>query len=289
MRFSPKLSPFVSPLVFASLFLCSPAFAAEPTTSECLAASDASLKDGNEHQLRAERRHLLVCAASSCPSDIRKECTRRVEEVNAAMPALVFEAKNGAGNDLSDVKVMMDGEVLADHLNGTALVVDPGKHSFVFEAQGEDSITKELVVREGEKDRRETIQFGHVAAPVAGPVGATPADGGEASGGMPTQRAVAIVLGGVGVAGVGVGSAFGVMAMQRKKDAQKMCPNECADQRGADAWQRAGTAATISTVSFVAGGVLLAGAAVLWFTAGPASQPAEVVVGVGNVQIRGSF
>ncbi len=279
----PKLSPFLWSLALASLAFSRPASAADPSTSECLTASEDSLKDGNEHALRAERRHLLICSASSCPTEIRKECMRRVEEVNAALPALVFEAKKGDGTDLTDVKVTMDGEVLADHLDGTALEVDPGKHTFVFETPGEDSITKELVVNEGVKDRRESIVFGPV--PTVGPV--TPGDGAEANGGMPTQRVVALVAGGVGVAGLATGGVFGVMAMQKKQEAEKVCPHDCPDQGGVDKWHTATTFGTVSTIAFAAGGALVAGAAVLWFTS--PKRSAEVGIGPGSVELRGTF
>ncbi|HWP05357.1 MAG TPA: hypothetical protein VNN72_06430 [Polyangiaceae bacterium] len=280
----PKFSLFLWSLALASFVWSRPASAADPSTSECLTASEDSLKDGNDHALRSERRHLLICAASSCPTEIRKECMRRVEEVNAAMPALVFEAKKGDGTDLTDVKVTMDGEVLADHLDGTALEVDPGKHSFVFETPGEDSITKELVVNEGVKDRRESIVFGPI--PAGGVVG-PPDSGGQANGGMPTQRVVALIAGGVGVAGLATGGVFGVMAMQKKQDAEKTCPRDCATQDGVDKWHSATTFGTVSTIAFAAGGALVAGAAVLWFTS--PKRSAEVGIGPGSVELRGTF
>lgn len=281
----PTPSRFLWPLALASLFLSRPASAADPTTSECLSASEDSLKDGNDHALRAERKHLLICSANSCPTEIRKECMRRVEEVNAAMPALVFEAKKADGTDLTEVKVTMDGEVLTDRLDGTALEIDPGKHTFVFETEGEDSITKELVLNEGVKDRRESVQFGNVAAAM-GTQSGPPTE--QAQGGMPTQRVVALVTGGIGVAGIGTGAVLGVMAMQKKQDAEKLCPHDCANQTGVDAWHSATTMGTVSTIAFAAGGALLAGAAVLWFTS-PTHRSAEVGLGPGNVQIRGTW
>jgi hypothetical protein len=103
----------------------SPAHADDPTTADCLGANEAALKSGNEHHLRAERGHLLVCASASCPADVRSECLRRVDEINAAIPTVIFEAKDGAGGDLSAVRVTMDGEVLAERLEGTALSINP--------------------------------------------------------------------------------------------------------------------------------------------------------------------
>lgn len=136
------------------------ALAADPTTADCLAASETSLKLGNQHKLRAERSQLLVCAAANCPGDIRNECVRRVDDVNHAIPTIIFEAKDGGGKDLSAVKVTMDGEVLVERLEGTALSIDPGEHTFVFETAGQPPLSKQFVIRESEKDRREAITLG---------------------------------------------------------------------------------------------------------------------------------
>ena len=110
--------------------------AADPTTAECLSANEASLTARSQQKLRDARAKLLTCAAPSCPRDVRDECTRGINEINAALPTIVFEAKDDAGADLIAVKVTMDGEVLTDHLEGTAIAVDPGAHTFAFESAG---------------------------------------------------------------------------------------------------------------------------------------------------------
>jgi hypothetical protein len=149
--------------------------AADPTTGDCLAASEKSLALRNEHKLRAARAQLLVCASANCPADIRKECARRVDDVNAAIPTVVFGAKDGVGNDLATVKVTMDGEVITGKLDGTAISLDPGAHTFTFEAAGQPPLTKQIVVREGEKERREMLQLGKApAAPPPGPAPTAP-------------------------------------------------------------------------------------------------------------------
>ena len=134
----------------ASSFSPAIALAADPTTADCLAASDASLKSGNEHKLRAERSQLLVCAAPSCPADIRKDCVSRVDELNGQIPTIIFAARDlSTSSDLSAVRVTMDGEVLAERLEGTALSIDPGEHTFLFETSGQAGVTKKLVIRQG--------------------------------------------------------------------------------------------------------------------------------------------
>jgi len=62
-------------------------FSRGSTASSVSSATEVAVKLGNEHKLRAERSQLLVCAAPSCPADIRKDCSNRVEQVNAQIPS----------------------------------------------------------------------------------------------------------------------------------------------------------------------------------------------------------
>jgi hypothetical protein len=294
--------------VAATLFVTlGEARAADPTTADCLAASDASLKSGNEQKLRAERSQLLICAAESCPADVRKECLRRAEEVSPQIPTIIFAAKDPSGADLSAVKVTMDGELLAERLAGTALSIDPGEHEFLFETAGQSAVTRRLIIQQAQKDRRETISFGTpaiaaAAAPQAPssaarvpPPGMDAGEGaheGDRRDGWGAQKVVAVVIGGLGVVGLGVGTAFGALAMSKKSDASAVCPDVCATQDGASKWSDAKSAGTISTIAFAAGGVAVAGAALLWFTA-PSSPSgglsAQLGLGPGALHVRGSW
>jgi len=267
--------------------------AASPTTAECLAASDASLAADNRHELRAERAQLLLCAASSCPADIRKECVSRVDEVNGQIPTILFAVKDGSGADLSAVKVTMDGEVLAERLEGTALSIDPGEHTFTFEAEGQPPAKRVLLIQEAQKDRREVIALGAQASapgPAAGArtAGAPVAGAGE-SHGAGAQKVLAIVAGAVGVVGLGFGAAFGVVARSQRNEAQGACPsNPCATQDGVDRWSSAVTSGNVSTIGFIVGGVGVVGATVLWLTA-PSTPGTHVGFGPGFVQVGGSW
>lgn len=252
--------------------------AADPTTAECLAASEASLSLRRHHKLRQAHEQLLVCAAPSCPADVRDECLRRVGDLKAAMPTVVFIAKDGAGNDLTAVQVAMDGQTIAERLEGTAVAVDPGEHTFTFALAGRSTVEKKLVIHEGEKARRVQVVFAATAGPVA-PADAparppvlvsTPGERSpdEGSGGLGTQRILAIVAAGVGVVGVGVGVGFGLDSLSKHNQAQKACPNTaCPDQNGLNLWNQASRAGDVSTAAFIVGGVALAGGAVLWLTA----------------------
>lgn len=103
------------------------------------------------------------------------------------------------------------------------------------------------------------------------------------------QRTIALVVGGAGVAGLAVGAITGAMAISAKSDGETSCPKDpyafrCPTQDGADAWNRAETMGTISTLGFIAGAALLAGGVVLWLTAPKVkttvgTSPSSVVFG----------
>jgi hypothetical protein len=226
-------------VVVASLVACRPARAADPTTADCLAATEHSFALRNQHKLRDARAELLICSAPSCPADIRAECLRRVADTNVAIPTIVFEAKDASGNDLSVVKVSMDGQTLAEQLEGPALSIDPGVHVFTFETPGQPVVQKRFVIREGEKDRRERITIGAVA------VGASAAPSTETastessvilkaepatvqsqadSTSWGAQKDVGVVLGAAGVAGLATGVIFSLVYDSR---AQAFNDNGC--------------------------------------------------------------
>jgi hypothetical protein len=129
-------------------------------------------------------------------------------------------------------------------------------------------------------------------APATGPaagadVSTTPSNG---SG----QRTIGLVAMGVGGAGLAVGAITGFMALGKHSDLQDKCPNgKCpADvSSDVDSYHSLGT---ISTIGFIAGGVLAAGGAVLFFTA-PKSAPAQTggfiapFVGPGSIGAVGRF
>jgi hypothetical protein len=296
MRHSHKIA--LAALTLAAGVLASGrARAADPTTADCLSASESSLSLRGHHRLREARAQLLICSAGTCPADIRNECVRRVDEINAAMPTIVFETKDPAGNDVGGVKVTMDGQLLAERLEGTAVSIDPGAHSFSFEAEGRLVARRQFVIREGEKERRELVVLAGADEAVAwSPSGgavvtasgvATEAPSEPSIG---TQKLIALVAAGVGVTALAVGIGYGVEAQSLHDDASKACPGTCATQRGVELWNQAISSGNVATIGFIVGGVALAGGAVLWLTA-PASHPAtegtRVGFGPGNVVVKG--
>jgi hypothetical protein len=297
-----------------------PARAADPTLTECLSANESAIKLLRvEHKLRQARDRTLVCGASSCPGEVRDACQKRLAQIDAAMSKIVFVAKDGTGHDVTAVRVSMDGETIADHLDGTALAVEPGYHWFTFQAAGQPLLELQFVIREGDKDRRERITFASPPASAAPqtppeppsevtpnpppPLEAAPAPSPAAS----RQRFVGIGLGAGGTIGLALGGIFGGIAAADWSSAKTFCasrPVSCTTSASSPGFNDEGsakTAAAVSTVGFIAGGVLVAGGVVVYLTAPKKSSSdaagsarrVEVVPaggpGVAGMTIRGWF
>lgn len=65
-----------------------------------------------------------------------------------------------------------------------------------------------------------------------------------------TLRTIALVAGGVGIVGVGVGSYFGLRAMSKEKESDDHCEGSLCDPEGLDLSEQADRAATVSNVAF---------------------------------------
>ena len=95
---------------------------------------------------------------------------------------------------------------------------------------------------------------------------------------MSGVQVAGIVTGTVGLAGLGVGLGFGIAAKNDADIAHEFCDgNECRTQRGLDAAKDASDAASVSTVAFIAGGVLAA-LGITFLVAGGEDGEREVAV-----------
>jgi hypothetical protein len=243
------------------------ATAADPTKEECIAESENAQDLRHAGRLREARVLGAVCIAATCPGPVREDCARVVDEVENAMPTVVFDVKDGAGNDVGGVRVTIDGQPLSQQLGGTPIELDPGEHRFFFEADGLPNGDRVLVLREGDKNRIAQIVLGAAPMIAASYQEVLPARVESAGGG---QRAVGLWLGGAGIAGLAIGSVFGLFASSAWSSSKGECATatNCSDHNQAVSdHDTAVGAGTVSTIGFLAGGALLATGAVIFFTA----------------------
>jgi len=287
-------------MLAGALLVARPAVA-EPTKNECIAAINSGEDLRQAGKLLAARERFGICVATSCPDTLREDCGQRLGDVIKATPTLVFEAKDVAGNDLSAVRVTMDGQPFADHLDSTAVAVDPGLHRFVFETDGVSAVEKALLVREGDKDRHEKVVLGMPPPEkVTQPTGMLPTMLPTSEPG--TGRTTGIILGGIGGVGLLVGAVSGGLALwvtQPKLGpggpdgcySNNQCPNGSAQARSDVGTLKAEE--ILADVGFGVGAVGLALGAAFFFSSGGAKVPRGAAispfVGPGGLGLTGRF
>jgi hypothetical protein len=199
-----------------------------------------------------------------------------------------------------EVMVSQDGSPIDEGVLGTAIPLDPGSHVIAASAPGKRGWSKRIEL--GSHGDHVTVSvpvlpddvsmspdLTAVPAPLSRPATAPIVDS--------LQRALGLVAGAVGIAGVATGALFGVKAASDWSDTKEQCRAfpYCGEE-GARLARQAKTSALISTIGFVTGAAGLSGGALLWFTAPRSNEPHErttastsLGVGVGNVQLRGSL
>ncbi len=244
----------------ASLTLLA-ARAARADDSACVASSEQAIDLRRQGKFQDALKQLALCADPACPNEVSSECTRRIADLKVAMPTLILAAQDGAGNDLYDVKVTMDGAPLLTRLDGRAIAIDPGEHSFHFEAAGQPPLDKRIVLRESEKDRRESVVIGPASRNLS-----TPAPPPSPASSWSTQRTLAVVSAGVGVLGLAGGAIFGSLTISEKNQETVACGTSSCYAGARSHYDNAITDGTVSTIAFIAGGAFVVAGAVLWFT-----------------------
>jgi hypothetical protein len=208
-------------------FACSRAAAADDVPRECArVAEQAQQLRSRAHFLEA-REQLLLCVRDECPKVIVQDCTRWQVEVEAALPSLVFGARDERGNDISDVHVSIDGRRRLDQLDGTATPIDPGMHSLKFERPGGATpIEVEALIREGEKRRLISVQWDRLAGGPSWPrpEPSSPPEWGATVGTAGTSRPIAgYVLFGAGAVVGAIATYALVSGLNAKSDLRAGC------------------------------------------------------------------
>ncbi len=180
-------------------------------TAACLDAVSKGQTLRDAHKLVEARAQLRVCAAAQCPAVVQRDCAAWLADVEKATPTIVVTAMTGTGTNVFDATVTVDGKPFADTLDGRGVAIDPGSHALRLVLKDGTTRDQQIVITEGEQNQRVTVTL---AAPAsgAGTTGSSTVDGGTTAGASPWKTA-GWVLGGLGVIGLGIGTAFGVMAI----------------------------------------------------------------------------
>lgn len=162
-------------------------------------------------RLRNARGELAACLALECPTSLRSDCARWLEEVTRRMPSVVVDCLDDQGRRDVDARRSVDG-VDAGTFDGRAIDLDPGPHTArCVGPHGNVDVT--FSVAEGE---RPVVTARPLHAPSTQPA--------------PARRppVSAYVFAGIGVAALGAFAGFAFAGNAGKSDLEE-CKPGCAD------------------------------------------------------------
>jgi hypothetical protein len=221
-------------------------------------------------------------AARAHQADREKFARGKKDELAKKLSYVVFRFP-----EVNGLEVVLDGKALTTASAGTRVPLDPGEHELVARAPGKTVWSSKLEVEPGPADHTAVVP------PLADEAGTTPAaapppsspardDARPAAGRSrdgSTQRTLGWIGVGAGAVAVSVGALFGVRTFSEKSTVDEHCVGSRCDDTGLSANSEAKNAATVSTIGFVAGGVLVVTGVVLLLTGENAKNAASAVSG----------
>jgi hypothetical protein len=228
--------------------------------------------------------------------ELRASATRYIEDAKAkiATPTISIDPAdatitvdgrpleaNGEGSYLAGTRPPGPGETVTKP-SGFVIELDAGPHEIVVVAgDGRSKVVHELFLPGSVQKVRIDVPPAPPPAPVVAPA-------------SNARRTWGFILGGVGIASLGVGTFFGLRARALWNDAKGACPDRthCSDEASRLS-SDAKTAGNLSTIALVVGGGAVLGGTILILTA-PSGEPKAVVSAsvdrtFGGLSVAGSF
>jgi len=279
--------------------------------------SEGKLVEGTE-MLRKVLREPLPANPSPALS---KAYERAQTVLDAAKPRIAGLTVSVSAPPGAELRLLVDGVVVASSLVDSELPADPGDHVVEASAPGYLKATARVTLGSADKktvtlklevdpNAPAVVPVGAAAVVSPGPATSVAASPAPAPAPPPAphkspSRTAAYISWGVGAVGVGVGAAFGVMALNGKSDLDGQCTDNNCPHSSGDAVDSAKRNGNISTIAFAVGGAGLLLGTVLYFSSGngpteahASSAPARgfaglsrgrAMIGPGSVQLAADF
>ncbi|MBX3209482.1 MAG: hypothetical protein KF764_30895 [Labilithrix sp.] len=223
---------------------------------------------------------LEVASAAKAQGQPEREKVAR-ERAKALAPRLSKLVIDVPASAPPGFEVTRDGTGVASASWGKAVPVDPGAHRVVASAPGAEPWEGVVNAAEGKVVRiavPAVLVTPAPASPAAGPpapviereparapVTPFPAPVIEDEGA--TRRTIGWIVGGLGVAGLGVGAGFGIDSLRQRDAAKGHCAGDLCDREGVSRRDRALRSGDVATVTTIAGAAALVGGLILVITA----------------------
>ncbi len=167
-----------------------------------------------------------------------------------------------------ETTVTRNGIVLQGAALGLSLPVDPGQYLIVTRLPGgaEHSATVSLALGETKRVELDVSQPAAAVAAAAEPAASPLASGAPAEDAQRRSNTPAYAIGGVGVAGIALGSVTGILVLGKRSTIKDECVGSACSASGVSAANTGKTLAIVSDIGFGVGIVGLAASAVLLLT-----------------------
>ena len=226
---------------------------------------------------------------------------RRAADLAPRLPMLLVKVPESSS--LPGLTVQIDGKLLPASDWARKIPLDPGEHLISARAPKRVGWARAVTFTERTTSVVIVPVLGDGLAPLPPLPPPPPVVKARPPGErLSTPRIAALVFGGVGVAGLVVGSVFGLRAASQWSSAQATCVDPDASigcpPAGIAKGNDASESASASTVGFFVGGAALATSAILWFRFAPPKPAApgfsfvltpSIGPGTGGAHLEGSF
>ena len=126
----------------------------------CLNAYKSAQELGRNGHFRQARELIDTCVREACGYVLFRKCASLSSQMTSDTPSVVPVVTDEAGKPRIDVRVTMDGEVLTSRLDGRAVPIDPGLHEFSFSVENRATVTRKIMIGQGERNRAISISLG---------------------------------------------------------------------------------------------------------------------------------
>jgi hypothetical protein len=254
----------------------------DPSVATLLNLGACYEKAGRTASAWATFREAISAAQAARRDDYLGVAQKRAAVLEPLLPRLVISEKNAT---IPGLEVQRDGVAVTQAEWGVPIPVDPGEHVVAASAPGKKRWETKVTITTGAPPT--TVEVA-VAAPPPSPSES------HDSAGAP-QRMAGIIVGGVGIVGLAVGTGFVLSAKSKYDTSLTDCvqgtPNVC-NATGVSERNSARTSGDIASVAFGVGIAAVASGVVLWFTA-PSGRSDAARVGLvpapGGALLRGEF
>lgn len=258
----------------------------DPTVGTLLHLATCHEEEGKTASAWSEFNEAATLAGKANQREREKQARRAAQALEPKLSKLVVSVTG----PLPGPAVSVDGTSLGSGSFGVALPFDPGTHQIEATAPGKQRFTASVTLEAGAATK--TVEIPALADEAAPAPPPAPPPAPVAPVAPPTSSSsaatVGVVLGAAGFVGIGLGAFFGLRASSQASDADAFCQGKLCSPEGLAGHEDAKSSALVSTVAVGAGALLLAGGAVLYFTApksgaarGVAVAPVVVASGGG--------